>query len=185
MLRAIRYLCTLDDFSMDQNLKEEISSKRDLISKIPGERVKMELDRILLSPRQGNGMRSLYETGLLFALFPELRGLEDLGQDEHHHLGALSHTLLAMEKIPWAIEWIEIKEKEVFSFPRRSDLSLSYAVLFHDIGKQDTFSKDERGRVHFYHHEVFSCQAAERIMERLRFSNPIRRSGPSPHSRII
>ena len=28
MLRAIRYLCTLDDFSMDENLKEEISSKR-------------------------------------------------------------------------------------------------------------------------------------------------------------
>ena len=40
-------------------------------------------------------------------------------------------------------------------------ISLSYAVLFHDIGKHDTFSKDERGRVHFYHHEVFSCQAAE------------------------
>ena len=35
MLRAIRYLCTLDDFSMDENLKEEISSKRDLISRHP------------------------------------------------------------------------------------------------------------------------------------------------------
>ncbi len=74
MLRAIRYLCTLDDFSMDQNLKEEISSKRDLISKIPGERVKMELDRILLSPRQNDGIKILYESGLLITLFPELRG---------------------------------------------------------------------------------------------------------------
>jgi poly(A) polymerase len=133
----------------------------------------MELDRIVLSPRQGNGMRSLCETGLLTALFPELRGLQDLDQDEHHHLGALSHTLLAMEEIPRAIEWARSKRKE-FSLSEEDLISLSYAVLFHDIGKHDTFSKDERGRVHFYHHEVFSCQAAERIMERLRFSNPIR-----------
>jgi tRNA nucleotidyltransferase/poly(A) polymerase len=173
MLRAIRYLCTLDDFFMDQNLEEEISSKRDLISNIPGERVRMELDRIVLSPRQANGMRSLFETGLLTCLFPELRGLQDLGQDEHHHLGALSHTLLAMEKIPQAIEWARSKRKK-FSLSEEDLISLSYAVLFHDIGKHDTFSKDERGRVHFYHHEVFSCQAAEGIMERLRFSNPIR-----------
>ncbi len=67
------------------------------------------------------------------------------------------------------VEW-----KEPFPFPRRPDSALGYAVLFHDIGKQDTYSKDERERVHFYHHEVFSCQAAERIMERLRFSNLMR-----------
>jgi poly(A) polymerase len=173
MLRAIRYLCTLDEFSMDPDLKEEISSKRSLISKIPGERVRMELDRIVISPRQGNGMRNLFETGLLTSLFPELSGLQDLGQDEHHHLDALSHTLLAMEEIPRVIEWARSKRKKL-SLSEEDLISLSYAVLFHDIGKQDTFSKGEGGRVHFYHHEVFSCEAAEGIMERLRFSNPIR-----------
>jgi len=173
MLRAIRYPCTLDDFSMDENLKEEISSKRDLISRIPGERIRMELDRILLSPRQNNGMRSLYETGLLITLLPELRGLQDLAQDEHHHLNALSHTLLAIEKISWANEWVKLKGKSL-SLSQEDLICLYYATLFHDIGKQDTFSNDERERVHFFHHEVFSCQAAEGIMERLRFSNPIR-----------
>jgi tRNA nucleotidyltransferase/poly(A) polymerase len=173
MLRAIRYLCTLDDFSMDEHLKQEISSKRDLISKIAGERIRMELDRILLSPRQSKGMKSLNETGLLITLFPELRGLQDLGQDEHHHLNALSHTLLAVEKIPWAVEWARSKRKN-FSLCEEDLISLSYAMLFHDLGKQDTYSKDEKKRVHFYHHEVFSCQAAEGITERLRFSNPMR-----------
>ena len=118
-------------------------------------------------------MKSLYETGLLITLFPELRGLEDLGQDEHHHLNALSHTLLAVEKISWAIEWMRSKRKN-FSLSEEDLISLSYALLFHDIGKQDTYSKDERGKVHFYHHEIFSCQAAEGIMERLRFSNLMR-----------
>jgi CRISPR/Cas system-associated endonuclease Cas3-HD len=51
---------------------------------------------------------------------------------------------------------------------------LYYAALFHDLGKQDTYSKDEKEKVHFYHHESFSCQRAEGIMQRLRFSNLLR-----------
>ena len=170
MLRAIRYICTLDDFSIDERLKEEITSKRDLILKIPAERIKVELDLIFLSSRQDKGVRFFHETGLLMTLFPELRGLEGLGQDEHHHLNALSHTLLTLEKIHGAIEWVRSKGKNL-SLSQEDLTSLSYAVIFHDIGKQDTYSKDEREKVHFYHHEAFSCQAAERIMERLRFSN--------------
>jgi tRNA nucleotidyltransferase/poly(A) polymerase len=173
MLRAIRYLCTLDGFIMDMALKEEISLKKEKIGKLPGERIKMELDQILLSPRPEVGMRSLYEWGLLFILMPELKGLENLGQNEHHHLDVLSHTLLMVEKISWASEWVAQKGRNI-SLSQEDWLSLYYAVLFHDIGKQDTYSKNEKGSVHFYHHEAFSCQRAENIMERLRFSNTMR-----------
>ncbi|MGA2318954.1 MAG: hypothetical protein ABSG71_21605 [Thermodesulfobacteriota bacterium] len=38
MLRAIRYLCTLDGFVMDKGLKEEISLKKEKILSLPGER---------------------------------------------------------------------------------------------------------------------------------------------------
>ena len=172
MLRAIRYACTLEGFSMDARLTEEISSKRDLILTVPGERVKMELDRILLSARPGTGMKSLHETGLLLSLFPELKGLENLGQDDHHHLDALSHTLLAVEKISWAIRWSAEKGKAL-SLPKEDLLCLCYSILFHDIGKQDAYSRGEKKRVHFYHHELFSCRASEGIMKRLRFSNPL------------
>jgi poly(A) polymerase len=173
MLRAVRYLCTLDGFVMEIGLKEEISLKKAQINKLPGERIKMELDQILLSPHPEVGTKSLYELGLLFSLFPELRGLENLGQNEHHHLHVLSHTLLMIEKISWASEWIGLNEKKIH-LTKEDRLSLYYAALFHDIGKQDTFSKDEKERIHFYHHESYSCQRAEGIMERLRFSNPVR-----------
>ena len=169
MLRAVRYACTLDNFSIDEMLKEEISSKKDLILRIPAERVKAELDQILLSSRPYVGMRLLYETGLLFTLLPELAGLENLGQNEHHHLNVLSHTLLAIQRVPWAIERARMSERAIF-LSQEDLLCLYYAILFHDIGKQDTYSKDERERVHFYHHETFSCQASEGIMKRLRFS---------------
>jgi putative nucleotidyltransferase with HDIG domain len=170
MLRAVRYICTLDGFVMDKELEEEISLKKEKIVNLPGERIKTELDQIFLSPQPAIGMKSLYESDLLLTLFPKLKGLETLGQNEHHHLDVLSHTLLMVEKISWASEWVARNHHEI-SLSQEDRLSLYHAALFHDIGKQDTYSKDEKGRIHFYHHESFSVQAAERIMERLHFSN--------------
>lgn len=171
MLRAVRYLCTLDGFSMDLRLKEDISSRKELIKKIPGERIKMELDRILLSHRPGLGINILYELGLLLTLFPELKGLENLGQSQHHHLNVLSHVLLMIGKISWAHAWVT-QNGQTLSLLEEDWLALYYATLFHDLGKQDTYSQDEKERVHFYHHESFSCERVEAIMERLRFSYP-------------
>jgi putative nucleotidyltransferase with HDIG domain len=169
MLRAIRYLCILDGFMMDKDLREEIFLKKEKITEIPGERIKMELDKILLSPWPEVGMRTLYELGLLFILVPELKNLENLGQNVYHHLNVLSHTLLMIEKVKWTLEWIAQRGMNIF-LSQEDRLSLYYAALFHDIGKQDTYSIDEKGRIHFYHHEAFSCQRAEEILKRLKFS---------------
>jgi poly(A) polymerase len=173
MLRAVRYLCALEGFAMDEDLIREISSKKEQIRKIPGERIKTELDQILLSFRAFVGMRSLYESTLLLTLFPEFGGLENLGQGEYHHLNVLPHILLMIEKISWALEWVASRGAKI-SLPEEDRLALYYAALFHDIGKQDTYSEDEKGRVHFYTHESYSCRRAEGIMERLRFSNHLR-----------
>jgi tRNA nucleotidyltransferase/poly(A) polymerase len=173
MLRAVRYFCTLDDFVLDKVLKKEISAKREQIGKLPGERIKTELDHILLSSRPAVGMKSLYESSLLLTLWPEMKGLEELGQNEYHRVDVLSHTLLMIEKLLWASDWIAQNGRRI-SLNQDDWLSLYYAALFHDLGKQDTYSDDEKGRVHFYHHESFSCQRTEKIMERLRFSNPMR-----------
>ena len=173
MLRAIRYLCTLEGFILDEDLIREISSKKGQLTKTPGERIKTELDQILLSPRPFSGVRSLYESTLLFTLFPELGGLESLGQGEYHHLNVLPHVLLAIEKISWALEWVSSRAKQI-SLIEEDRLALYYTILFHDIGKQDTYSEDETGRVRFYFHESHSCQRAEGIMERLKFSNQLK-----------
>jgi tRNA nucleotidyltransferase/poly(A) polymerase len=168
MLRAIRYLSSLDGFKLDGKVSAELSRKKRLIEKVPAERIKMELDKILLSRRRTLGMDALYTSGLLLTLFPELGGLELLDQGSYHHLDAFSHTLLALEKMPWALDWIRSRKPGIS--PSEEDrLSLSYATLFHDLGKQNTRSRGQDGGVHFYHHEVDSCRTAEDIMERLRF----------------
>lgn len=174
MLRAIRYLCTLKGFFLDDKLKEEISIKKDLLQNVPGERIKMELDRIFLSPQPVLGMNTLYELSLLLTLFPELKGLENLGQGHHHHLNVLSHSLLMVEKISWALEWLNLNQSSL-TFSQEDWLTLFYSALFHDLGKQETYSKDENGEIHFYYHESFSSQMAEKILERLHFSTAMRK----------
>jgi len=173
MLRAIRYLCTLSGFVLEKGLRNEITSQKGLITKIPGERIKMEIDHIFLSSHPALGIKSLYETSLFLTLWPEVKGLEELRQGEYHHLDVLFHSILIVEKLSWALDWVARKRRKV-TLGQDDLLALHYAALFHDIGKQDTFTEDEKGRVHFYHHESFSAQRAERIMERLRFSNPMR-----------
>ena len=170
MLRAVRYACTLEGFAIDPALFKEMALKKDLLQAVPGERTKRELDQILLSRRPEVGMRLLSESGLLFSLIPELKRLETVGQNEHHHLNAFLHTLLTIEKIPWAARWIAGKGRDISLSPE-DRLALYYGALFHDLGKQDTYSKDEKGRVHFYDHESHSSGWALGRMDHLRFSN--------------
>ncbi len=173
MLRAIRYLCTLEGFNMDPELRIEISSKKEQIGKVAVERVKSELDQILLSPRANLGMNCFHESSLLLTLMPEFEGLKSLGQGEYHHLSALPHILLTIEKVSWAFRWVADRGTRL-SLSRDDWLSLYYASLFHDLGKQDTYSENEEGKVHFYYHESYSCQRAERMMDRLKFSNQLK-----------
>ncbi|MBM4338829.1 MAG: HD domain-containing protein [Deltaproteobacteria bacterium] len=173
ILRAVRYLCTHEGFRIDIQLEEMIFARKESARNLPGERIKMELDRILLSSRPGLGIKSLYELGLLLVLMPELTGLEHLGQNKHHHLNVLSHILLMIDKICWAAEWVTQNGKAI-SLPLEDRLALYYASLFHDLGKQDTYSHDDKGKIHFYYHESFSCKRAEAIMDRLRFSNEMK-----------
>jgi poly(A) polymerase len=173
MLRAIRYFSTLDGFRLDPRLAEEILSKRAGILRTSGERIKMEIDRILLAPHRNSGLLTLRESGLLLTLFPELTGLESFDPSPYHHVDALSHTLLMIEKLPWALEWSAHHGHQMI-LAREDDLALSYAALFHDLGKQDTAARDNEGTIHFYQHESFSSRRALAIMERLRFSNSLR-----------
>jgi poly(A) polymerase len=173
MLRAIRYLSTLDGFRLAPRLTEEVLSKKERVLQASGERIKMEVDRILLAPHRDTGVRALRESGLLLTLFPELKGLEPLDPGPYHHVNVLSHTLLMIEKIPWAMQWCAHRG-QVMILAQEDELSLGYAALFHDLGKQDTAARDEKGNVHFYQHESYSSQRALGIMERLRFSNTLR-----------
>ncbi len=47
---------------------------------------------------------------------------------------------------------------------------LKLAALLHDIGKSETWSQEEDGRIHFYNHDLVGAQIAATRLQELRFS---------------
>jgi poly(A) polymerase len=171
MLRAIRYRCTLPGFELTAQLKEEIVRRRELLSAVAPERIRAELDEILLSPLPAQGLWFIHELGVLSCVFPELTLLEGLPQGRHHLTDAFSHTI----EVVGEADRLARGGDPFSSRPTVQErLILGYAALFHDLGKPATQSIDEQGEVHFYGHPQESARLAQGIMRRLRFASRVR-----------
>jgi poly(A) polymerase len=169
MIKAVRHLACLAGFTIDPQVKAAISTHRELVRHTAPERIKYELDLIMLSRNNHKGIRALEETGLLFEIFPELLRLKEMDREKGLELEALGHTLGGFRYFN------RIRKFHLFNVQETK--WAAYGLLFHDLGKPLTFSFDEeKGRVHFFYHERHSCAIAEGIMERLRFSSAEMRS---------
>lgn len=124
--------------------------------KLPAwERVREELDRLILSSEAGRGFASLASLDLLEVYLPEVMRMKGVEQGGFHHLDVLEHSLEALNQL-------------VQGFPE-ADLALRWATLFHDTGKPDTKTHDESGRYyHFYGHDKLGAELTARALQRLR-----------------
>jgi tRNA nucleotidyltransferase/poly(A) polymerase len=164
MLKALRHFATLDGFVVDEKLLDAIQALKHHINEVAPERIRHELDQIVVSDRSFDGLRILQETGLLFVLFPELHALKRLDEEKNFVLETFGHTIDGFKYLPtYGKEYL---------LDERSYRNVAYALLFHDIGKAHTFSYDNVKKVvHFFYHEKFSCNLAILAMEKLRFSS--------------
>lgn len=170
MLRAVRYRCTLPGFDLTERLKKEITRHQELLSGVASERIRAELDEIVLSPFPAQGLGLMHELGLLVRVFPELAPLEGLPQGRHHLTDVLSHTI----EVVGEVDRLITKEPPFPFEPSGADrLTVGYAALFHDLGKPATQNIDEGGEVHFYGHPQESSHLAQGIMRRLKFPNKV------------
>jgi tRNA nucleotidyltransferase/poly(A) polymerase len=163
MLKAVRHFADLDGFTLDDALLQSIKELKHLIHEVAPERVKYELDRIVVSPRVADGIAMLEQTGLLFEIFPELYALRLMDIEKNFELETLGHTLDGFRFLHRYNNELHLDEKAL--------RNVGYGFLFHDLGKAHTYSYDNQKEVvHFFYHERFSQEIASRIMERLRFS---------------
>lgn len=159
MLRAVRFACQLG-FTMHEsvvlgirtNLYRLQPSGVDGRGVLSAERIRDELQKLLLSERPALGLRLLWETGLLEIVLPELAACVGIEQNRWHKADVFEHTLEVVEGVP-------------------SDLALRFAALFHDVGKPTTRTMGEDSQYHFYGHEDVSAKMANDAMRRLRFGN--------------
>ncbi len=155
MLRAVRFAAQLD-CEVDPATLEAIAAQAPNILYVSGERIRVELDKWLMS---GNVRRwvLLRESGLMRWILPELDRCFEIPQNTPWHLHNVGvHTLEAAAAAPL-------------------DRVIRWALLLHDLGKAETWLTDETGRDHFYGHEIQSEILAGAVLDRLKWGNGIRR----------
>jgi tRNA nucleotidyltransferase/poly(A) polymerase len=163
MLKAVRHFADLDGFTFDDTLLQSIKELKHLIHEVAPERIKYEMDHIVVSHRVADGMTMLEDTGLLFEIFPEFYAMRLMDIEKNFELETLGHTLDGFRFLHHYNNELFLDEKTL--------RNVGYAFLFHDLGKAQTYSYDkDKKAVHFFYHERFSQEIAAHIMERFRFS---------------
>jgi poly(A) polymerase len=159
MMRAARFAAQLD-FEVAPEVVKAMHDMAGRIDIVSAERVREELNKLILSSHPRKGLSLLVETGLAARVLPELPALR-LERDEHHrHKDVYDHTLIVLEQA-MALE------------DEGPDLTLRLAALLHDIGKPRTRRFEKDGRVSFHHHEVVGAKMTKKRMMALKYSNDL------------
>ncbi|MDI3384863.1 CCA tRNA nucleotidyltransferase [Streptomyces sp. B-S-A8] len=159
MMRAARFAAQLD-FEVAPEVVAAMNAMADRLEIVSAERVRDELNKLVLSAYPRKGLTLLVDTGLADHVLPELPALR-LESDEHHrHKDVYEHSLIVLEQA------IALEEGE-------PDLTLRIAALLHDIGKPRTRRFEKDGRVSFHHHEVVGAKMTKKRMTALKYSNEL------------
>ncbi|MEF3114353.1 CCA tRNA nucleotidyltransferase [Streptomyces chrestomyceticus] len=157
MMRAARFAAQLD-FEVAEDVVSAMKAMAERIDIVSAERVRDELNKLLLGAHPRKGLRLLVDTGIADRVLPELPALR-LESDEHHrHKDVYEHSLTVLEQA------IDLEEDG-------PDLVLRLAALLHDIGKPKTRRFESDGRVSFHHHEVVGAKMTKKRMTALKYSN--------------
>ncbi|MBV9543902.1 MAG: HDIG domain-containing protein [Chloroflexi bacterium] len=146
LLRAVRFASRLG-FLIEPATADAVCAAAPALAGISRERVRDELEKILLGPAPARGIELLCDLGLApFSLpaVPKLRGMQ---QEAGRHKDVFSHTLQVLDRTP----------------PRTA---LRWAALLHDIAKPNT-KRVEDGKVTFHGHDHKGARMARRILTEL------------------
>lgn len=151
ILRYFRFLAT-KDLKFFQETIEEIKKSKHLIKNLSAERIRDEFSRIIIGKNAYKVLKLMSENKILEEIIPEWSKTIGFDQKNIHHIYTIDEHIL--------------KSLELTS----RDLITRLAVLFHDIGKPRCYTFGEDGQGHFYKHEKYSVEIAEKLMLNLKFS---------------
>lgn len=154
LMRAVRLTAELG-FLLEDRTRDSIRKNATNIKKVSGERIRDELMRIIVSENAAEGILFLRSTGLLEQILPELDACFTIDQkspNRHHVYDVGTHLVMALKHCP------------------SKDPITRLATLLHDIGKVQTYRKDEAGQITFHNHEVVGDRQVQKIADRLKLS---------------
>lgn len=148
MLRAVRFM-SQKGWKIDPVTEENIKKNATWLKTISRERVRDELNKMLVTSSPADAIRKLRDLGLLPYIAPELQAAVGMMQNKHHKHDVFDHTLEVLSKT-------------------KPEMVQRLMALFHDIGKISTRSETPTG-VHFYGHEDAGEEIVDSILRNLKY----------------
>ena len=182
MMRCIRFATQLN-FQVEDVTFEALERMADRIKIVSGERIAVELNKIMMARHPSIGFELMQRSGLLQILLPELAALDIVEQKNGRaHKNNFYHTLEVLENV---ISSLECRAESVeFAtavpsgegmaaansslFTLHSSLYLRWAALLHDIGKTKTKRWDNVQGWTFHNHNYVGAKMVADIFRRLK-----------------
>lgn len=151
MLRCIRFSCQLN-FIIEDETFEALGRNAGRIGIISGERIKDELNKILMTSTPSKGFVDLQRCGLLGLIMPEVAELDCVEvKNGKAHKNNFYHTLEVVDNIAG----------------KSDNLWLRWAALLHDIGKTKSKRWDNAAGWTFHNHNVIGAKMVPELFRRL------------------
>ena len=152
MMRCIRFATQLN-FQIEDETFAALERMADRIKIVSGERIEVELNKIILSPHPSKGFVDLQRSGLLNIILPELAALDIVEQKNGRaHKNNFYHTLEVLDNVA----------------SRGASLWLRWAALLHDIGKTKTKRWDPAIGWTFHNHNYIGMKMVAPLFRRLK-----------------
>jgi putative nucleotidyltransferase with HDIG domain len=154
ILRAVRFAAQLE-FGIEKQTRLALERMVERLKIISQERITEEFLKLLSARQPSIGLRLMYLTGVMDAVFPEiskLAGVEQVGP--HHHKDVFEHTLLVVDQVAILSE----------------DPMLRLAALLHDIAKPKTKKFVPQTGWTFHGHEDVGARMVRSMARRMKLS---------------
>ncbi len=160
IMRALRFAAQLS-FTIEDNTRTAIRKFAGNLSDVSAERIREELEKILVSPHP-EMMREAYEYGITRVILPEWDVAMECSQNNPHHFTNVGeHTIIAMMDCC-------ARDKDLDAFSRKC---LRIALFMHDFAKPVCKTTDPDGTEHFKKHPEVGAGMVVDILRRLRYDN--------------
>ena len=188
MMRCVRFATQLN-FQIEDETFEALERMADRIKIVSGERIEVELNKIIMSPHPSKGFVDLQRSGLLNIILPELAALDIVEQKNGRaHKNNFYHTLEVLENVVRSQETgvrrqergvrreksggrsqeTGVRSQEESEQKPSMALWLRWAALLHDIGKPRSKRWDNQLGWTFHNHNFIGAKMVPDIFRRLK-----------------
>ncbi len=196
-LRAVRQGLSYG-FSLTEATQTAVLAAASSLHKSSMERRRDEFVKLMKTAVPDQAISQLHKLGLLSELVPEVADLESIEQSAPHHEPVLAHTISVLRWLV-AIETAVVNQQPI-DIPELSEIQPQFAEfsqglqehltrdiggglnghlllrldgLFHDVGKKDTQTIAESGRIRFLGHDKIGAELSAKRLRQMTFSNKV------------